>query len=574
MLISKRRLRWTAIGLLIVCVLLMLRPTRSWIERAWIARALSPQVTVGQLVVHSRKSIIEARDLKWRIDGSSTSKSNGTGASGRTFGVSARRCWLVVDRASLPSGKLHLPKVILQDANLYLAKGLPSASDSLENWRQQLARQIAEFSWEILQCELSCLPATEELRTAWCQSIEGWVARSRQILVEAAQLEHQVEAMDNPLRFEESIKAKLARFQQLADEQRCLVSQLEQLEGSLASESARLNQLHKQDRQSFAALSTEAKLKPAIDSNHAAFEREFAVVLGEAVWNQLAPYGEIVDNVSHAAASFRTADYDVTLRPVEYGAEHLQRSELKAAGEFQAGLVKSRYQTNGTWRIAQNAPAQTFREFNFYTIFQGDSNQLHVSSQYDSRQSTSTQLQIVFTGGPQPAAKPADRSLSAQADEFTQPTQATLASAAGKLTGSLSVAPSSLKLLSLKLPVELLESIATDANQSLQFKLSGDWDQPQLELNGVTPVWLEQAVKRLATQQAQAAIAKSQLRLDTEFSKQLLQLRQLVDVAVREARQAAAADERKLLASQSRTQEQVDVSSGAEFARRPGEVNR
>lgn len=574
MLISKRRLRWMAIGLLLACVLMMLRPTRSWIERAWIARAISPQLTVGELIVHSQKTIVEARDLKWRVDGSSTPKSISTGVLGRTFGASARRCWLAFDRDSLPTGNLRFPKVVLQDANFYLAKGLPSANNSLEDWRQQLAREFVEFSWEALQRELHCLPATATLRSVCCQRIEGWVERSRQIQAEAAQLEHQVEAMDNPLRFEESIKAKLARFQQLADEQRSLVSQLDELESSLATESAQLNQLHQQDLQSFVELSTEAKLKPAIESRLAEFERQFASALGDAVWHQLAPYGEIVDSVSHAAASFRNADYDVTVWPVEFGAEHLQRSDLKAAGEFQAGLVKSRYQTSGTWRITQSAPAQTFREFNFLTAFQVDSNQLDVSSQYDSRQSTSTQLQIVMTGGPQPAPKLADSSPSDQAVELTPSTQATLASESGKLTGSLSVTPSFLKLLTRKLPVELLDSIAANSDEPLRFDLSGDWEQSQLNLICAAPAWLEQAVEKQAIQQSQAAIARSQLRLDTEFRDQLLQFRQLVDVALRDARQATAADERKLLASQSRMHEQLDFTSGAEFARRPGEINR
>ncbi|MEZ6076849.1 MAG: hypothetical protein R3C56_14645, partial [Pirellulaceae bacterium] len=103
---------------------------------------------------------------------------------------------------------------------------------------------------------------------------------------------------------------------------------------------------------------------------------------------------------------------------------------------------------------------------------------------------------------------------------------------------------------------------------------SGDWEQPQFKLDGAAPVWLEQAVDKLAIQQSQAAIAQSQLRLDTEFGNQLLQLRRLVDVELREARQATAADERKLLARQSRMHERLDFTSGAEFARRPGEMNR
>lgn len=574
MLISKRRLQWMAIGLLIVCVLLMLRPTRSWIERAWVARALSPQLTVGELVIHSQKSIIEARNFTWRIGASSTPEAACTAVSGRGFRVSGRRGWLAVDRDSLPRGRLHLPKVILQEADVFLETDLPSANNSLENWQHRLARQTVGFHWQALQEKLSCLPATEQLRSTWCECIEGWRERSSQILVEAAQLEHQIEAMDNPLRFEQSIKAKLMRFQQLADEQRSLVCQLDQLEESLVTESVRLNQLHEQDLQSLVELTTEVELGHRLDSNHAGLEREFAVALGDAVWNQLAPYGEIVDNISHGAVSIRTADYDVTVRPVEYGAEHLQRSELKAAGVFRVGLVKARYQTSGTWRIAQDTPAQKFREFNFLTVFQVDSSQLNVSCQYDARQSTGTQLQMVLSDGRQPTAKLVDASPSDQAVEFTQSTQATLASDAGKLTGSLIVSPSSLMLLPWKMPLELIESIEANSDQPLRFDVSGNWEQPHFKLDGAVPVWLEQAVDKLAIQQSQAAIAQSQLRLDTEFGHQLLQLRRLVDVELREARQATAADERKLLARQSRMHERLDFTSGAEFARRPGEMNR
>ena len=109
MLISKRRLQWTAIGLLIVCVLLMLRPTRSWIERVWIAHALSPQLTVGELIVHSKKSVIEVKDLQWHVDGSNFARNTDggasghiVGASGRPFGVNARCCWLGFRWSMLP----------------------------------------------------------------------------------------------------------------------------------------------------------------------------------------------------------------------------------------------------------------------------------------------------------------------------------------------------------------------------------------------------------------------------------------------------------------------------------------
>ena len=597
MLLSKRRLQWTAIGLLIVCALLMLRPARTWIEQVWIARALSPQLTIGELIVHSKKSIVEVRDLKWQGSGLDFVSKTGGGASGYIgvgktdggasghFGINARRCWLAVDRNSLASGKLRVPKIVFQNADLYLAGDLPHADDRLADWRQHLAIQLVDFHWESLQRQFKSLPAAEKLRSSWRESIDDWGKRSRQILVEATRLEHQVEAMDNPLRFEESINAKLAQFQQLADEQRSLVSHLEQLEGSLVTESERLNQLHQQDLLSFAGLSSEAKLKHAIDTNHADFEQEMAVVIGEAVWNRLAPFGEIVDKFSHAAASIQTADYDVTVRSLEFGSEQLRRSEIKATGDFQAGLVKSHYQTRGTWRIAQQTPAETFREFNFLTVFhgntihsdviQGDSNQIDVSSQYDSRQSAGTHLQIVMVDRPQRGANPSSSSPPpAGTAEQTRSTESKLISDAGRLTGSLIVAPSTLKMLPWKLPPVVVECLGAEASGALRFELCGDWDHPQLTLISAAPAWLRQAVERLASQQAQVAIAKSKLQLETEFSMQLVQLRRLVDVAVREAKQSAKADERKLLVSQARLHEQLDMASGAAFASRPGEVNR
>lgn len=584
MLLSKRRLRWAAVALLLACGLLLTQPSRVWLQRMWIAGALGPQVTIGEVVYHGQNLIVEVRDLAWQRGDAAKTRDVASGTSSlKNFTVNAARCWLGIDRQSLVDGRIDLPKVILQDAVVTLDSNFPMTNVSLEEWRNGVARHLAQFDWEALKQKVSCLAATDELATGWSQRAQDLVDRSQRILIEAGRIEEEAAAMDNPLRFEESIRARLTRYRELSVEQRLLLGQLAGVESELAGETDRLEELHRQDVQALERVFVQLQDRNSADRQPFTLDRQLALAIARASWNQVAPYGEVVANTSHAAATLRSDDYDVTVRPAARSQDLIHCSDLKATGEFRYAQSSSPFQTSGSWRVAQQSPGDVFRELSSLTSFDCRTRQLEVTASHDSRMSPGIRLRIrmlsqdVAQGTSSAAAAAGGPTVNSLA-----PVMATLTCDSGNLLGTLRVAAEALPHLSQKLPRELLDSLQESLvesadefpDEALQFELSGTWQQPNLQLSGSPPAWLQQAVERILEQQSAEVIAQSQREFESEFNLRTQQMRDRVSLSAREAQAVVSRDESALLTSQQRLQQRFDEMNGAEFARRTGEVQR
>lgn len=583
MLLSKRRLRWATVALLLASGLLLTQPTRVWLQHIWIAGALGPQVSVGEVVYHKQNSIVEVRDLRWwgtratdaRAVSSATPPNN-------NFTVNAVRCWLGIDRPSLVDGRIHIPKAIVQDTVVTLTSSFPEPYAHLDKWRHGVASHLEPLDWNNVEQRVTCLSATEGIETAWSQRAQCVVERSRDILAEVGRIEAEAAAMDNPLRFEDSIRARLTRYRELSAEQRSLLGQLTDMESHSAGEVERLEKLLAQDVRALEQICTQPKATGATDSQALTLDSQLALTIAEASWDQLAPYGEIVAGTSQAAASLRTADYDITVRPGSPGKDHIYCADLKASGEFRFAQSSSPFQTSGSWRLAQQSPGNVFRELNFLTSFDCLSNTLEVAAVHDSRQSPAIQLRIRMLS--QNVAKRANSDAPAGAATLNAlaPVTANLTSDSGRLTGTLRVASEALPLLSQKLPQNLLvglrESLSDNAGEALheplQFELNGTWQQPEMKLSSAVPAWLQRAVEQMLEQQSQQLIAAAHQKLDTEFNQCIETMRERVALTAREALAIVARDESVLLTSQQRLQQRFDEMSGTEFARRAGDMQR
>lgn len=585
MLLSKRRLRWAAVALLFACGLLLTQPTRLWLQRIWIAATLGPQVTVGQIIYHGQSSIIEVHDLAWHaaLEAEPESRGRPTASSPiNQFSVNARRGWLGIDQKRLADGLIHLPKVILQDTVVTLTSSLPEHNTGLDEWQHGVVRHLEQFDWKNLELGVSCLTAVEELETACSLHAKHLIERSGSNLTEAGRIEEEAAAMDNPLRFEESIRARLTRLKELSVEQRLLLAQLSTMQGELADDTERLEELHEQELQAIERVCVGLQNATTSERQDFALDQHLALAIAQAGWEQVAAYGEVVANTSQAAAAFRAANYDLTVRPGARGKDHIHCSDLKASGEFRCAQVSSTFQTNGSWRLAQQSPGDVFRELSSLTSFDCQTNQVEVSASHDSRKSPGIQLRLRMIS--QGAAAGSRTALAAGRPHTNSlaPVTASLNSDSGTLSGTLSVAANALPHLSQKLPQDLLDSMQQSIldgpdegpHEPLQFELSGTWKQPKMKHSGATPDWLQRAVEMMLNQQSQLVIAQSQRKLGTEFNRRIEKARERVTLATRDAHAVIARGESELLTRQQRLQQRFDEMHGTEFARRVDEVQR
>ncbi len=583
MLLSKCRLRWATVALLIICGVLLFQPTRVWLQRVWITAALGPQVSVGEIVYHGKSSIVEVRGLSWHGIGAVDAGARAsTAASIRKFAVTAPRCWLGLDRPRLADGRIYLPKVILQDAVISLASSFPETNSKLEDWRQAVARHQEQFDWRKLEPRANCLDAADHSLAAWLLRTEDLVNRSRSILAVAARIDEETQGMDNPLRFADSIRAQLERYSELVAAQRSLSRQLGEIDDDLARETRRLEELHGQDKREWDEQCSQLQDVATQQNSELPLDQRLALVLAQAGWDQVAPFGEIVAHTSQAAASIRQSNYDVTVRAASAASDQIQCSDLKASGEFRFAQVKSPFQTSGAWRLAQQRPGEVFRELNSRTLFDCQTHQLEVSGSHDSRKSTGIQLRIRMLN--RDVARRARPTSAAEAMSINSlsPVTAHLTSEAGRLTGTLCIAAEALPLLSHTPPRDDLAGLQEILNDSadkhereaLQFDVRGTWQAPEFKLSSPPAAWLQRAVEAIISQRSQEVIALSQTKLDAEFKLRMEQMQERISLAARAAQAVVSGDESRLLTSQQSLQQRLDEINGTEFARRPGEVQR
>ncbi len=564
MLISKRRLRWFAITTLVMCLLLLCRPTRNWVDRMLVAQFVGPTVSVGELVVHRHKSIVEARELEWSaIQGD------------RKLQFSARCGWFAYDKLGLVDRHTRLPKVIFQEANLRLEGAPPAPPAQLDRWKQRLALQITQLDWNAINHQLGSLIATRELKQSWSNGIKRCVDRSQQILAEADELERQTAKLDNPLRFEVSIHDKLDRLQALSREQRQLTDQLEELSNQVESETVRLRELHRQDQLKLVGLVIGNAAAHDLQLERENISLDLAEDLGYAFWLRFASYGEIVDRMASATQGYsQRPSYDVNIRSNRHGNEWLQLTEWKASGDFSNAELQTPFQASGSWSLTQEPLLQSSLDFAWRATFFLDQAQVDVRAEHLSQKSDTTELHM------QIGKSKTNRRNLALIDpgdlgaERTSGAHVKLTSQSGKLEGELAVPANAFDWIESTTLAALMQFASQPEAEPLRFRIAGPWTEVHLELVGAVPVWLSQAVASEADACNQIASQTSKLQLEQTFTSELLQLQQLVNSALSESKPLAADHTRQLLAKQDRLQRQLDDRNGTEFARRPGAITR
>ncbi len=554
MLISKRRLKWSVLACLFASVLMLFQPTRSWLQRVLVTGLLGAEWSVAELILHSEHSIVEARNLSWQRK---------TGS--RQFVFESKRSWFAIDGVGLVDRRFLLPKVVLQDARLELVE-LNTQTSKLPTpaWKQQLASLVSRVEWESVRKNLDSLTLTSEINLNWNQRIERWVNRSREIVEEANRLESQVVALNNPLRFEEVIRLKLAKLEELAVEQKLVAQQFESVDLQLEQETQKVVASLARDQVRLAELARTGDL----EAQQRQICEQLAVAIAAELWNQLGPYAEVVNCVMESTAHESQPRYNTNTRFMRREMELLNVSEMKMRGHFESRVGRIPYSALGHWKKTVDSSSNIHQllrwEFQFNSL-----EPIKVTAMQDT--GSAEQIQIVLNFNHE--HKPGMNSLSSGSSD--SPTRLTLDSTRSELAGTLEIYADCASLLG-DATADLLLAKETDSSseECIRVGLSGDWEAPKFFALGELPVQLRASLKTEIDQQITRCTSAASTKLKFEVEGQLNRMRTSV-AALRTAGQVQAAQfTTQLLATQSRLQQRFDSQIGTEFARRPGAVQR
>ncbi len=595
MLISKRRLRWGTLCLLVVCAMILLQPTRAWIEALWIAQVLGPKVSVDAIVYHPSKSVVQARKLRWR----ELPLDNSPNVAQRSVGVSIDHSWLGYDLRSLAHGQLRLSKVILEDADLSLDGSLPRPSAQRIAWQARIAQHIGNLNWESLEHSLSYGAATDQLKQDWRKRIDDWLVRSQQILAQSTRFQDEVASLSNPLRVEQSLRDRLMLMQQLAAEHRALTKEIEQVPMALANDSSGLKQLYQQEVEKLRSGLTSCMEAPAQAAAREAIASDCILDIGQLAWRQLAPYAEVVDRLGGAFEGANVNSHNVTFRAPEYAGEWLRVAEWKAQGQFRAGALRASYHASGECGPLQVASGQAASP-SLQATFDDSKNQIDVRVQYHSDGQHNVQLMLapphglpevtpVAGLGTHAEESPSDRLMHDSIADYISPkestasqtsfvSQANLITRSGALEGRVTIAHAALQDLVEQLPessaILARELLATGSASPLDFVVSGSWNHVELHLQQAIAAGVSSEIERETREQLLQAAAAKEAQLATDFERQLLAVRYLVESAANDLREQVTEDSQQLTSNQQSVQQRLDEMHGTEFARRPDTLQR
>ncbi len=566
MLISRRRLQWSMIGLLGLLAVVLVRPARSYLDAFTAQWIVDSRLSVGKIQIHNRASVLELEDLRW---------SSASGA--RRIGFEAPRAWVAVDAEQLVVKQVRCPHIQVEDARLFVQSVDPRAAPELGNqlWQRNLARQVVSLDWEDVRRHVQSLLAARETHQTWSERIGRWVTRSQEILTHIQSLE---EASDhsNPLRHEQQLVASLEKVQELSQEQSVLASQFDGIQKLLQSECAHLEQ-------KFESEWAELEKSAMTDESEMSVAHDTLLDVARQYWLLIADYGEISTGMASAWPRYRSQPaYDRDILVSDRQRSLVDLEELTVQGVFQHGDRQTPFglvADCAIWQDPVTEPttpqqqSQSRWEYRFVDI----DYLIHTHVQKPAESPRRIDIEAWLSLNPRTDVSPSDlpplpgAPQPADMDDATEPTRIV------ELQGNLQDGQLTLRM---SLSPTILEPMITDLDslgefdipadeEPLRVSVAGAWQQPEFDVDQV-PSWFQEVIETQLRSLRQTKHADLQRQAREEFSSQLSKLRALVSQSAEEGSLAASRQQEQTLAVSERLQAALDRIRGTAFARRPG----
>lgn len=258
--------RWSSLGFSVAALAGIALAGKHWAEQHAIEAVLGPGTHHDSLTLHWAHSAACADNV--RIPLSETDRAS-TKAQ-----LSARRMWFTYDLPSLLRKRVVLPRVIIEDAHI-VSTGMPRIqqaataevgaafhSDSLP-WIEQLHEQTAALESEQFIAGTQVARDTAALHEQWQGKFADVHHRARNILAEAKEIQHELAALDNPLRQEAKVLASRGRLETLRAELAGLKNALSKADKVLRDQQSRIRETLLIEKRSLREAGAAFQLPPA-----------------------------------------------------------------------------------------------------------------------------------------------------------------------------------------------------------------------------------------------------------------------------------------------------------------------
>ncbi len=547
MLLSKRRLKWGVICFSIMCLLIFVRPPRTWLDQA-LVRRLDPDLRVARIQYLTGPSVVQLRDLAWHKN-----------AASEEFGFLSQNAWLAIDRAAMKRGQLLVPRAELENATLYLESDRAPTSNEDNPWLAELASHIGKIDWrEIHRTHFEKLaPAQTQLEVR--RKIDSMIRESAAIEHTVQQLASEFRFSDNPLRHEQELVEKLAKLEQLILEHQGLSEQLNRVQTNVASTGENLQSQLEAVSQSVVRRTLQHS---GITNSQQRVASSMIQQYAFQQWQELADYGRVSGLVA-------TRMPIAPITPDSGGASStpsLRVNALSAKGTFAHQRIHTPFTMTAALSNDRLGQSNLRSEWSYFLPERGKTVGITVT-----RESVrpSVEFELHFFEASRETPSPSDRVSNAAATDSPQRgkvlPQLSGTSNGASLNGNLSLLlrntqattntdgqvhadnplsqtpplghqrsedPTALGTSEVESILSAAISAAASPDTMIELKISGSWLAPQFEIDAALPTELTDAVGREFYNHVAEANRQAQDTIQAEFSQEVSNLNNLVAIAI------------------------------------------
>lgn len=545
MLISRRRLYWGTIFCMALCVCVLVRPMRSWLDGLVVSAMISAGIQVGEVHIHAADCVIETRELAWTDSGPE-----------RQYGLRADKAWFAIDALALIDRRWDVETVVVDDATLFLSDRDVPAVPTKNLWRDELAKRVAHLDWTDLRQHFKSLLAADGIAQRWDARIADWLAKSQDIVKQSQQISAEAFSPDNPLRHEDDVRDRLSKIEQLRSEQQVLMEQFDGVRKLLNAESLRLEQLFTIDSTwlSSHCVALSNQNQQALDAEQLA--QDILADSGQAVWLNYAAYAEILARISNGPPKSDFPGLSQNYRNLSEPVVAL--NNVKASGNFLYEQRQTPFTLTGNYQ--QRSMPQLSEAYSWNCTFH--------------TRPCLVQVELKHADTP-PILK--IRCGSATPEGF-EPNYLTgeIQFQALQLSGGFSVFQPMVESLS---NVEGMNVLAeamqrNDPSQSLDYKISGTWTQPIIQPVMADRSWLVDVLKRQLDAPLERSLQEANQRLEMEFQARLQQLQSAGQMATQQCSAITQDHQAQLVATRLQLQASLESLRSNDILKRSGQPIR
>lgn len=510
-MISRRRIYWAGIALLTVVVCLLVRPIRTWVDRAAVDIATGGTASVDQLQLHFSESVVEARKFE-------THQS----ADGRRFGLVADKAWVALDPVDLVDRIYTSPTVLIEGAEVYLEDVQPDRMQPKPtSWEARLAQKLAGVSWEELCRHLQSVLTIDDPAGRLQTRITQLIQRSQEIVRQSREVTNDHQDRDNPLRYEDDVRRKLAKIDSLRSQQVELLKQFDATYQYLSAETKQLEQKYAAESQ---RIRSEALAAAAVEADMQGLADDVLVTSGTEAWKLYSPMAEIVYRLSQVApaieASDEAAPWNRSIRRSDLTLVSLP--SIRAAGNFRLGKTVTPFHLAGSYSRRTETPGTSSWSCDF---FKAERSVQVVVDELNETDSGSTLVSVtVWPQHGDPAGLATPKLLTAE-----------LRIEGGDVDGTIRVTQNVFDQVEFRREAQILSAALsrlgepTEASEGtlpeIEYQLSGTWLSPVVTPSAPAERWLLDHIRQSLEPDLERALAQATVKLEASLQDQLTRLR-------------------------------------------------